>query len=96
MELKILEKNENKLIDRIEIKAKASFTGATPSNEQVRDSIASKMKAKAENIVVKGINTVYGFPEANVIAFVYKSVESRDKFESRLGKKALEKIEKGK
>ena len=44
MELKILEKKENKLTDRIEVTAKLSFIGATPSLEQVRDSLASQMK----------------------------------------------------
>ena len=94
MELKILEKKENKLIDRIEISARLSFTGATPSMEQVKDSIASQMKAKADNILVKKIDTDYGYPSADVTAFIYGSAESMERFESRLGKKALEKIDK--
>ncbi|MCK5629881.1 MAG: hypothetical protein KAI26_04650, partial [Nanoarchaeota archaeon] len=94
MELKILEKKENKLIDRIEISARLSFTGATPAMEKVRDSIASQMKAKADNILVKKIDTDYGYPTADVTAFIYGSAESMERFEPRIGKKALEKIEK--
>ena len=43
MELEIKEKQENKLLNRLEVKGTLTFEGATPSNEQIRDSLASTL-----------------------------------------------------
>jgi len=94
MELNIVEKNEKILLSRTEVKATASFTGAVPSNEDVKKSIASQLKADAKLVVVKNIYPKFKDNTADILAYYYISEEEMKKNEPKLGKKAAEKLKK--
>ena len=59
------------MLSRVDVVAKISFHGATPSNEELRKSIAAKLKADESLTVIKHIYTEFGSQEADVEAFVY-------------------------
>ena len=79
MEFKITEKKENPLLDRIEVEAKISYEGATPSNLELQAAIGKEIGKDATLVVVQKINTHFGTQNANVKAVVYNSSEAKDK-----------------
>jgi ribosomal protein S24E len=93
MKIEIKNKKENPLLARIEVSGIVAFEGATPSNEQVAQSIASQLKVDASVVKMKKIYTTMGSREAEFLAFVYNSKEELDKIEPK-PKKQLEKEKK--
>lgn len=93
MELSIDKTNENPYLQRKEVHGKVVFTGATPSNKQLADALATKLGTKADVISVKHIYTSFGSQQATFEAHAYKSKEQLEKV-VRLGTKAKEKLGK--
>ena len=93
MKVEIKNKKENPLLSRIEVSGIVSFEGATPSNEQVCQAVASQLKADVSAVKMKNIYTGFGKHEAKFLAFVYKSKADLDKIEPK-PKKQLEKEKK--
>lgn len=93
MKIEIKNKKENPLLSRVEVSGTVSFDGATPSNEQLAQSIASQMKADASVVKMKKIRNTLGSHQASFTAFVYKSKEELDRVEPK-PKKQLEKEQK--
>jgi ribosomal protein S24E len=93
MKIEIKEKKENPLLSRIEVSGVIAFEGATPSNEQVAQSIASQLKADPSVVKMKKIHTNMGSHRAVFTAFVYNSREEFDRIEPK-PKKQLEKEQK--
>ncbi len=61
MEIEILSKKENRLIDRIELEVVAKHQGApTPKREELRDLIAVAVKAEKDRVIVDWLETSYG------------------------------------
>jgi ribosomal protein S24E len=83
MELKIENKEEKKLVERLEIRAKATGFQATPSNAQIKEELAKQLGKPAELIIIKSIYQKFGSLEASILAYVYNSPESLKKFETR-------------
>lgn len=88
MQLKILDKKEQELLSRTDIKAHITFGKATPSNTEIKKALASELKADENLIIIKNIYTIYGKTEANVNAYAYKSKEEMQKVEPKPKKKA--------
>ena len=93
MKIEIKNKKENPLLSRIEVSGIVTFEGATPSNEQLTQSIASQMKTDASVVKMKKIRNTLGSHQASFTAFVYKSKEELDRIEPK-PKKQLEKEQK--
>jgi len=83
MELKIEKQEEKKLVERLEIRAKATAFQATPSNAQVQEELAKQLGKPAELIVLKHIYQEFGSSEADILAYVYNTPESLKKFEPK-------------
>lgn len=97
MELEIKERNENKLLGRLEIKGNVTFEGATPSNDVIKDVLAAELKADKGLIVVKYIHSQFSHREADFLACIYDSKEKMEKIEmstKHLRKKAEEEKKK--
>ena len=93
MQITILEKNENVLVGRTEIKGKIVFNDVTPSNKELAAGLNKELKQDISLIIIKNIYTKFGHQEASFTAFVYSSKETRDKAEmvtKHLKKKAEE------
>lgn len=93
MKLEIKNKKDNPLLSRIEVSGVLTFEGATPSNEQVAQGIASQLKVEPAVVKMKKITTGVGSNQADFTAFVYSSKEELDRIEPK-PKKQLEKEQK--
>ena len=76
--MEIIEKKENKLLNRVEISFRWDHTGTpTPSKEDMLNAIAKKEKVeKTELIVVKNVQTRFGVGQTTGLGIIYKSAEA--------------------
>ncbi len=82
MEIEIVSKKENELLDRTEVTFKASHPKeGTPQREAVREKIASMLKASKERVIVDSMDSEFGKMETVGYAKVYKTKESAMKYE---------------
>ena len=82
MEIEIVSKKENELLDRTEITFKAMHAKeGTPQREVVREKLASMMKATKERVIVDSMNSAFGKMETVGYAKVYKTKDAAMKFE---------------
>ena len=92
MNITINTKNENPLLQRVEITGVVVFEGATPSNAQVVEALAAKVKADVSQVVLRHIYNTFSKHEARFEAVAYASVDARKKTE-RLTPQQKKKIE---
>lgn len=82
MEVEIVSKDENKLLERTEVKFKATHVNdGTPKREDIRDKIASLMKVQKERVIVDSMQSEFGRMETYGYAKVYESKEAAMKYE---------------
>jgi len=83
MEIDILNKKENKVLDRTEIKFDCIYSGeATPTLLSVKSKLVALLNTKKELIVVDSIQPRYGEPKASGYAKIYGSKESLEDIET--------------
>ncbi len=82
MELQILEKRNNPLLHRLELKFVIKHEKEkTPSREDVRNLIAANMNADKRYVILQYIHTPFGSNESKGYAKIYESVEHAMKVE---------------
>ncbi len=82
MEIEILSKKENELMERTEVRFKAVHAKeGTPQRDVVREKIASALKASKERVIVDSMDSEFGRTETVGYAKVYKTKEAAMKFE---------------
>lgn len=79
--MNIISKKENSLLDRTEIEGTIEFEGATPSNVQVTEDVATQMHVDPATVAVQHIYTQFGHHQATFIVRIYSSPEARKKIE---------------
>ncbi|HIH38759.1 hypothetical protein J4460_03205 [Candidatus Woesearchaeota archaeon] len=82
MTIVIIERKENKLLKRKELKATVKDQTTTPSRVSIIQALAKSEKAKPECIIIKSISTLYGSRAATIELFIYDSAESLQRIES--------------
>ena len=77
MEIEIISKKHNSLLNRKEVqfRAKHSDIGSTPPKQQVRKALANTLKEKADFIFIKKLETKTGTHLAVGLANVYSSLD---------------------
>lgn len=91
MNLKQIQKKENKLAGRMEI----LFSGndnIVPSRKEILDEVVKQTKAKPKLIIINSIKQEYGTHNFSFIADIYESEERRNKFHV-IPKKIKKKLE---
>ena len=82
MDLEIISKDENQLLERTEVRFKATHAKeGTPQREAVRDKLASLLKVPKERVVVDSMKSEFGRMETVGYAKVYKTKEAAGKYE---------------
>ena len=76
MEIEIIEKKENPLLGRTEVKFKAAFMGATPSRGEVRKKLTAILNSNKELTVLDKFENAYGSTTALGYAKVYKDIKA--------------------
>lgn len=85
MNITNIDKVPNAALNRVEITADISYEGATPKSSDVQSSIAQKVSANQQLIVVKHIYSRFGERAARVLAYQYndeaqlKAIEPKPK-----------------
>ncbi|MCR6669131.1 MAG: 30S ribosomal protein S24e [archaeon YNP-WB-040] len=74
MEIEVINKRENKLLNRIELDVviKHAYSG-TPSRMSVREAIASKFNVALDNVYVIKLLSEYGIPVSRGHIHIYNS-----------------------
>ena len=82
MEIEIVDKKENELLERIEVTFKASHSKeGTPQRDAVKDKLSSLLKAPKERIVIDSMTSEFGRMETVGYAKVYKTKDAVMKYE---------------
>ncbi|HIJ17573.1 MAG TPA: 30S ribosomal protein S24e [Thermoplasmata archaeon] len=82
MEIEIVEKKENALLERLEVTFKASHVDeGTPQREAVRDKLSALLKAPKESVIVDAMTSEFGRMQTVGYAKVYKSKAAALKYE---------------
>jgi small subunit ribosomal protein S24e len=82
MEIEFLETKQNALLDRTEIKFKATHPGEpTASRDAVREKIAALAHSTKDKVVLDNMRSGFGLGQTKGYAKVYKSVEMAKKHE---------------
>ena len=83
MEVEIISKKENPVIDRLELNFKVTHPKeTTPKRKDVRDEIASLLKVQKDRIVIDHMDTEFGKPETIGYAKIYKSKDDAVQIET--------------
>jgi len=84
MDIKILERRENKLLNREEVYAIADHRGEpTPKREDIKKKVAAMIGKSEDLIVVLKIMSSYGLQRSKVILHVYNSKDDMMKIEPK-------------
>ncbi len=84
MEIEILEKSDNVLLERTEIKAKVKHPKeATPARKALSDALKEALGLKKEVLVVDNVGSSFGKNESMLFAKVYKKAETARKVEAK-------------
>lgn len=82
MNVEVVSKTENKLMDRVEVTFKATHTGEpTPNRDAIRTSLAGTLNVQKERVIVAEMQSEYGLGNSNGAAKVYSSADSAKKHE---------------
>ncbi|MFH1835674.1 MAG: hypothetical protein ABH851_05760 [Methanobacteriota archaeon] len=76
MNINIIEKKDNPLLERLEVHFEFSFDGATPSFFQVRQEFIKNLKADEKLTVLDGLQQAFGENKAKCYAKVYKTADA--------------------
>jgi len=76
MNVDIVSKTENKLLDRKEVEAEVTFEGATPKKADIKQTLGTKLAANPDLMVIRTISSRFGQGAVRVVAHVYKDKAS--------------------
>jgi len=93
MELKLIEKKQNPLLERTELVFELDAKGPTPKEEDIKKEVIKKEKIAEEKnpVEIKGIYPKFGTTKAVVHAYIYSSPESLERLKKKKKKKKEEK-----
>lgn len=98
MEIKILDKIENPLLNRTEIKAEVLHRGEpTPKRGEVRKLISAQLGSEENLVVVRKLESVFG-NKSKLVVMVYKDAAHLEKTEPKyiIGREKGQKLKPGK
>ncbi len=84
MDIEILSKKENQLIDRVELQVLAKHLGApTPKREEIRELVAGAVRAERDRVIVDHLETGFGQGMTRAYVKVYPSKKRAMEVETR-------------
>lgn len=81
MEIEIKKQRETPLLSRTRVTLTLDYDAATPNRLEIRKTVAHKLKAKEELVVIKHIYTRFGQKKAKIIAHVYNDRKEMEAIE---------------
>jgi len=84
MEVEFIETKDNPLMERMEIKFRATHPGEpTASREAIREKIASLAKSAKDKVIIDSMSSKFGLGQTIGYAKVYRTVEDAKKHERK-------------
>lgn len=74
--VEIISKNDNKLLERQEIRAIVGFSAQTPNRKEIRAGIAGKIAANPDNVILREATNEFGAKQIKVLAHAYATPET--------------------
>jgi len=87
MDIEVVSENENKLIDRKEIRIKVGFSGATPKRSEIKGELSGKLGMNSDLLVIRQITEKYGTKSVEADVHIYKNVEKLKEIEPKYAQK---------
>lgn len=82
MEMEIVSRRENKLLNRLEVRFLVRHeTGTTPSRSEIQGGLTKELKLGKQTLVIDSVHSRFGKREASGYAKVYESVEDARRLE---------------
>ncbi len=81
LDVEILSKNDNKLLERQEIRVLVGFSAQTPNRKEIREGISVKIAANPDNLVLREVVNEFGLKQVKVLAHAYSDAEKLKKNE---------------
>jgi ribosomal protein S24E len=81
MEVRIINKKENKVMSRTELRFNVVYVGIPPKRLEVRDELAKQLSADPKTVVVQRVQNVFGISKSVGSANVYTTPEAALKYE---------------
>lgn len=75
MNVDIKSKTDNQLLGRKEVEAEVSYSGATPSRNDLKQAVCGKVGANPDMSVLRDVQTTYGKQMAKVVLHTYAKME---------------------
>ena len=75
IDVEIVSKQENKLLDRQEVRARIGFTKQTPNRKDIRSAIGGKIAANPDSMILREVTNEFGAKQIKVLAHVYADIE---------------------
>lgn len=80
----IIQDKESALLHRHEMIVELDYEKAPPSNKEAAAFIASQKKVDEARVAIKKIAPVYGTKKSRIFAYVYDSVDAKQKVEPKI------------
>lgn len=77
--MEVINKFENKLLNRTEVLGRIAGEGKTPTRYEVISQVAKQMKVEEDLVIVHNISSQYGSSTANIEVTVYNDKETLEK-----------------
>ena len=75
MDVEIIDKTENPMLHRTDVRFRIEHDEATPERLSVRDSLAATLNKDAEEVVIRKLDTKFGMRQTIGTAKVYDDAE---------------------
>lgn len=75
MEVEIISKKDNKLLERKEINAVVTFEAATPSRKELREAVGTKLGLNPDLIILNSVVNEFGSKRIRVLAHSYTDMK---------------------
>ena len=75
MEVEIISKKDNKLLERKEINAVVTFEAATPSRKEIREAVGTKLGLNPELTILNSVVNEFGLKRIRVLAHSYADMK---------------------
>lgn len=83
MDINIIEKKENKLLERLEVRFELEYPAATPRRLEVRSKLAAMINYDEPLVIIKKIHQETGMRKSTGLAHAYKSAETLQQVEPK-------------
>lgn len=87
MELNIEREHENKLFERKEIRANATYKNKTPTREEVKEELCKKKNLDPQMVEIVSIDQEYGQKRCTVTAYAYLTADAKNRGAFKLSAK---------